>query len=118
MIKALTSSVLALACYRAVSTGASGHYLGTSRPKTAYVVSDRELDDYTIHNAITLVLQKRGFRVIGSRDHAPPSASNALVVHYLDHWNFDFIWLPVMYLSSLNIRMIDGNSGLTPKRGT
>jgi hypothetical protein len=45
-------------------------------------------------------------------------ASNALVVHYLDHWNFDFIWLPVMYLSSLNIRMIDGNSGLTPKSGT
>jgi hypothetical protein len=37
-------------------------------------------------------------------------ASNALVVHYLDHWNFDFIWLSVMYLSSLNIRIIDGSS--------
>ena len=90
--------------------GASGHYLGTSKPKKAYVVSDRELDDYTIHNAITAELQKRGFRVIDSRDHAPASVSNSLVVHYLDHWNFDLIWLPVMYLSSLNIRIIDGNS--------
>ena len=28
----------------------------------------------------------------------------------LDHWNFDFIWLPVMYLSSLDIRILDGSS--------
>jgi hypothetical protein len=111
MIKTLTSTVLALALLSGcVSTGASGRYLGTSRPKTAYVVSDRELDDYTIHNAITSELQKRGFRVIDSRDHAPRSASNAIIVHYLDRWNFDFIWLPVMYLSSLNIRIIDGNN--------
>ena len=111
MIKALTATVLALALLSGcVSTGASGHYLGTAQRKTAYVVSDRELDDYTIHNAITAELQKRGFRVIDSRDHAPASASNALVVYYLDHWNFDLIWLPVMYLSSLNIRIIDGNS--------
>jgi hypothetical protein len=111
MIKALASTVLALALLSGcVSTGASGHYLGRSKPKTAYVVSDRELDDYTIHNAITAELQKRGFRVIDSRDHTPASASNALVVHYLDHWNFDLIWLPVMYLSSLSIRIIDGNS--------
>ena len=111
MIKALTSTVLALTllsgCF---STGASGHYSGPSKPKTAYVVSDRELDDYTIHNAITAELQKRGFRVIDSRNHTPASASNALVVHYLDRWNFDLIWLPVMYLSSLNIRIIDGDS--------
>src|SRR5258705_9077504 len=98
MIKALTSTVLALTLLSGcVSTGASGHYLGTSKPKTAYVVSDRELDDYTIHNAITSELQKRGFRVIDSRDRAPASASDAPVVHYLDHWNFDLIWLPVMY---------------------
>jgi hypothetical protein len=45
---------------------------------------------------------------IDSRDHAPASASSALVVHYLDHWNFDLIWLPVIYLSSHNIRIIDG----------
>jgi hypothetical protein len=111
MIKALTSTVLALTLLSGcVSTGASGHYLGTTTPKTAYVVSDRELDDYTIHNAITAELQKRGFRVIDSADNEPASASNALVVHYLDRWNFDLIWLPVMYLSSLNIRVIDGNS--------
>jgi hypothetical protein len=111
MIKALTSTVLVLTLLSGcVSTGASGRYVGTSQPKTAYVVCDRELDDYTIHNAITAELQNRGFRAIDSRDHAPASTSNALVVQYLDHWNFDLIWLPLMYLSSLNIRIIDGNS--------
>jgi hypothetical protein len=111
MLKAFTSTVLVLTLLSGcVSIGASGHYLGTSKPKTALVVSDRKLDDYTIHNSITTELQKRGFRVIDSREHAPTSVSNALVVHYLDHWNFDLIWLPVMYLSSLNIRIIDGNS--------
>ena len=85
----LTISLVVFSC--CVSTGASGRYQGRSQPKIAYVVSDRELDDYTIHNAITAELQKRGFRVIDSRDHAPASASNALVVHYLDHWNFDLI---------------------------
>ena len=112
-MKLLTALVLAISLVvysGCVSTGASGRYQGKSHAKTVYVVSDRELDDYTIHNAITAELQKRGFRVIDSRDHAPASASNALVVYYLDHWNFDLIWLPVMYLSSLNIRIIDGNS--------
>ena len=78
MIKALISTVLALVLLSGcVSTGASGQDLATSKAKTAYVVSDRELDDYTIHNAITAELQKRGFRVIDSRDHAPASASNS-----------------------------------------
>ena len=79
MIKALTSTVLVLTLLSGcVSTGVSGRYLGMSQPKTAYVVSDRELDDYTIHNAITAELQKRGFRVIDSRGHAPASASTRL----------------------------------------
>ena len=38
-----------------------------------YVMSDRELDDYTIHNAIIMELQKRGFRVIDSGEKARPS---------------------------------------------
>jgi hypothetical protein len=111
MSKAITSSVLLLAFLAGcVSTGASGSFLDRSKSKIAYVVSDRELDDYTIHNAITGELQRRGFRVIDARDVAPQSPGNALIVHYLDRWNFDLIWLPVMYLSSLNIRIIDGNS--------
>ena len=110
LLTALTVAISLIAYSGCVSTGASGRYQGKSQPRAVYVVSDRELDDYTIHNAITAELQKRGFRVIDSRDRTPASASNALVVHYLDHWNYDFIWLPAMYLSSLNIRIIDGNS--------
>jgi hypothetical protein len=111
MIKTLASVALVLALLSGcVSTGASGNYLNRSKPKTAYVVSDRELDDYTIHNAITGELQKRGFRVIDARDALPRSPGNALVVRYLDRWSYDFIWLPAMYLSSLNVRIIDGST--------
>ena len=104
-------AILSVVAYSGcVSTGVSGRYQGKSQPKTVYIVSDRELDDYTIHNAITAELQKRGFRGIDSGNHGPISTSNALVLHYLDRWNFDLLWLPVMYLSALNIRIIDGNS--------
>jgi hypothetical protein len=69
-------------------------------------MSDRELDDCTIHNAIIGELQKRGFRVIDAGDKAPASAGGSLVLHYLDNWTWDMC----MYLSSLSIRVIDGNT--------
>jgi hypothetical protein len=50
------------------------------RGKTVYVMSDRELDDYTIHNAIISELQKRGHRVVDAGDKAPASAQGSLVL--------------------------------------
>lgn len=109
----LCSTVFALALLSGYSIHRSiGKLLRYVKTNDRLCRPDRELDDYTIHNAITAELQKRGFRVIDSRDRTPASASNALVVHHLDPWNFDLIWLSVMYLSSLNIRIIDGNSSV------
>ena len=89
MTKAIASAVLILALLSAcASTEGSGHYQGKLKPKTVYVVSDRTLDDFTIHHAIISELQKRGFRVIDSRDQAPVSPGNALVLHYLDTWSW------------------------------
>ena len=82
--------------------------------KTVYVMSDRELDDYTIHNAIIGELQKRGHRVVESADKAPASAQGSLVLHYLDDWNWDMC----MYLAALNIRVLDGNTSEPVAIGT
>ena len=72
MIKAKTSAVLILALVSGCASTTQG--AGSLRPtKPIYVMSDRELDDYTIHNAIIMELQKRGFRVIDSGDKARPS---------------------------------------------
>jgi hypothetical protein len=105
MIKAITSAVLILALVSGCASTTQG--TGSLRPtKPIYVMSDRELDDYTIHNAIIMELQKRGFRVIDSGDKAPASANGALVLHYLDDWSWD-MW---MYLAALNIRIVDGKT--------
>jgi hypothetical protein len=82
--------------------------------KTVYVMSDRELDDYTIHNAIIGELQKRGHRVVDSGDKAPASAQGSLVLHYLDDWNWDMS----MYLAALNIRVLDESTSEPVAIGT
>ena len=111
MTKAIASAVLILALLSAcASTEGSGHYQGKLKPKTVYVVSDRTLDDFTIHHAIIAELQKRGFRVIDSRDQAPVSPGNALVLHYLDTWSWDWLVTGIMYLSAMNIRIVDNAS--------
>ena len=105
MIKAITSAVLILALVSGCASTTQG--TGSLRPtKPIYVMSDRELDDYTIHNAIIGELQRRGFRVIDSGDKAPASPGGSLVLHYLDNWTWDMC----MYLSSLSIRVIDGST--------
>jgi len=105
MIKVIISAVLLLALLPGCAS--TTHGTGSLRPtKPIYVMSDRELDDYTIHNAIIGELQRRGFRVIDSGDKAPASSNGALVLHYLDNWTWDM----AMYLSSLSIRVIDGNT--------
>ena len=71
-----------------------------------YIVSDRPIDDYTIHNAITSELQKRGFRVIDSGNKEPQLPKNALILHYMDTW----FWDVIMYLRVLDIRILDGNN--------
>ena len=82
--------------------------------KTVYVMSDRELDDYTIHNAIIDELQKRGHRVVDAGDKAPASAQGSLVLHYLDDWNWDMC----MYLAALNIRVLDESTSEPVAIGT
>ena len=105
MIKVTISALLSLALLSGCASTTQG--TGSLKPtKPIYVMSDRELDDYTIHNAIIGELQKRGFRVIDSGDKAPASPSGALVLHYLDNWTWDM----AMYLSSLSIRVVDGNT--------
>lgn len=84
----------------------SGRPVGKYGSKTVYLVSDRPIDDYSIHSAITVELQKRGFRVIDSGNKAPTSPKNALVLHYMDTW----FWDMAMYLRFLDIRILDGKS--------
>jgi len=82
--------------------------------KTVYVMSDRELDDYTINNAIIGELQKGGHRVVNAGDKAPASAQGSLVLHYLDDWSWDMC----MYLAALNIRVLDGSTSEPVAIGT
>ena len=48
-------------------------------------MSDRELDDYTIHNAIIMELQKRGFRVIDSGEESAALAGPRRANRQLDY---------------------------------
>jgi hypothetical protein len=92
MTKAITSAILILALVSGcVSTTQSTGSLRRLPSKIVYVMSDRPLDDYAIHSAIIAELQKRGFRVIDSKDQAPASPGGALVVHYMDDWSWDMV---------------------------
>ena len=88
------------------TTGSSGRSISKQGSKAVYIVSDRPIDDYTIHNAITSELQKRGFRVIDSGNKEPQLPKNALILHYMDTW----FWDVIMYLRVLDIRILDGNN--------
>jgi hypothetical protein len=104
---ALASAVLLVSC---ASVTTSGYYQRKASAKIIYVVSDRELDDLTIHNAIIAELQTRGFRVIDSYDRQPANVKGALVLHYLDTWKWDWLVTGLMHLSTLSIRIMDSNS--------
>jgi len=71
----------------------------------AYLACDRELDDFTIHNAITRHLQNRGLAVVDKESESKIEA-HGLVVRYYDSWSWDL----VMFLQSLQIRVLDGKT--------
>lgn len=108
-MKILLSLLLAACCLLSScsSTETFGRQPAGNVSKTAYLFSGRQLDDSTIHTAITMELQNRGFRVIDCRDQRPAEGVNGLVVRYMDDWKWDL----VMYLSNLELSIQNGRNG-------
>ena len=96
--------VLFFGCAGTVNT--SGTNIAKFKDQPAYLVCDHELDDYTIHNAISFELINRGFKVLDLSDKQPDKVSG-VVVHYMDHWAWDMS----MYLDNLQVRILNGTSG-------
>ena len=72
---------------------------------TVFLACDRELDDFTIHNAITQQLLSRSLSVV-DKGSQKGIEGNGLVVRYNDSWSWDL----VMFLQSLQIRVLDGKT--------
>jgi hypothetical protein len=96
--------VLFFGCAGTVNT--SGTNIAKFKEQPAFLVCDHELNDYSIHNAISFELMNRGFKVVDLSDKQPDNVSG-VVVHYMDHWKWDM----VMYLDNLQVRILNGTSG-------
>lgn len=103
LLSLLGLSILSVSCS---TTRASGESVRKVPGKVAYLSSDRSLDSHKIHNAITRELQQRGYKVIDKGSTPPQSKVNGIVVRYMDVWSWDV----VMYLRSLDIKILDGRN--------
>ena len=106
ILKLLLLPLLVVLFPSCTSTSTTGNGVKTVPNNTFYLYSERELDDYKIHDAITNELTTRGYRVIDQKDTAPPQKVTGNVISYLDDWRWDV----VMYLDKLTIRIKDGRT--------
>lgn len=103
------SFVLAAVVLAAVLSGCATVKTTVSRPipfkEPVTVISDRELDDWKIHNLIVSQLQSRGYQVRDGGDAKTNPATT--VFRYNDRWSWDII----MFLRNLDVRLVDGKTG-------
>ena len=80
----------------------------SSQSSTVYLVSDRKLEGQEVHQAIASELGRMHYKVIDLKDDKARKV-NGLVVHYHDVWGWDL----VMLIRSMDIRIVDGQTGKT-----
>lgn len=99
VVKALmTLAIIGTLWVGCSSTRSGGLGVIGAGSRTVHLASDRELDDWEIHNAITRVIDRGDDKF---------TQADGLILRYHDDWSFDI----VMFLCELQIRISDRSTG-------